>query len=97
MSAVSQDEAGIAADVQSQILVGASNLAATEVHSGASPEIQQQIYGFIDRSFISGFRFVMILSTGLALLSVLVSWRMIGEQEFKTRSTMLSENPPRRS
>jgi len=41
MSAVSQDEAGIAADVQSQILVGASNLTATKVPSGASPEIQQ--------------------------------------------------------
>lgn len=77
--------AGIATEIQSQVLEQASNLAATEAPSEVSPKIQQQISRFIDLSFIAGFRFVMYLSAGLALLSALVSWWMIEEEEIKEK------------
>lgn len=75
--------ANIIPDVQSQVLVQSSNLAATEVPSGVSSEVQQQISQFVDLSFIYSFRFIMYLSAVLALLSAGISWWMIEEDEIE--------------
>jgi hypothetical protein len=38
----------------------------------------------IDESFLSGFRWVMMISAGLALLSAFSAWSMIEGRPFKS-------------
>ncbi|MDB6066833.1 MAG: drug resistance transporter, EmrB/QacA subfamily [Pedosphaera sp.] len=56
-------------------------LAAAEIPRGLDQEMQVALKRAIDDSFVTGFRQVMVVSAGLALLSSLVAWRLIRGKE----------------
>lgn len=74
-------ENSISANIQTDILAESENLAATRIPVDLEANTRQQLKESINVAFISGFRFVMYISAGLALLSALVSWKMIEEEE----------------
>ncbi len=65
--------ANINGEIQAIVMAKASNMAGIEVAS-------EQINEFIDRSFLSSFRFLMYLSAGFSLVCSAVSWMMIEEK-----------------
>ncbi|MBV8886726.1 MAG: MFS transporter [Chroococcidiopsidaceae cyanobacterium CP_BM_RX_35] len=57
-----------------------NKLAGTEVPPGLSPEINAVIHRVIAEAFVDGFRLVMLVAVGLALLSAFVALVMIREK-----------------
>jgi len=62
-----------------QAITGQSiKLAGIEIPPGVSPKVHAAIQQTIDEAYISGFRTVMLICAGLALVSAVISWVMIG-------------------
>jgi hypothetical protein len=59
-------------------------LAAIEIPKEIDPAVRSKIQQSINESFISGFRLVMIIASGLALLSAAAAWLII-ERKHKRR------------
>lgn len=75
------NEVDITGDVQSKILAQKSNLAATEIPTDLTKQIQSKLNELVDLSFITSFRVIMYLSATLALVSAAISWGMIDEED----------------
>jgi hypothetical protein len=60
-------------------------LAALEVPSGIDSDTAAAIRVSIDRAFIFGFRFIMLICAGLCLASAAVAWRMIARPNLNYR------------
>jgi hypothetical protein len=52
-------------------------LGALTLPAGLDPPMAGAIGAAIDRAFVFGFRFVMMICAGLSLVSALVAWKMI--------------------
>ena len=59
------------------VLEQRNRLTQIEPPKGLNPDQRQELKRTIDESFLSGFRWVMVISSGLALLSALSAWIMI--------------------
>lgn len=59
-----------------------TKLAAAQAPATLEPATQQALKGAINESFVSGFRLVMLIAVGLALLSAASAWLLIeGKQQ----------------
>ena len=65
------------ASVKHSVLEQRSRLTQIEPPKGLNTDQQQMLKRSIDESFLSGFRWVMVISTGLALFSAVSAWAMI--------------------
>jgi hypothetical protein len=54
-----------------------TKLAGLEVPPGLDAQTSSAVRAAIKQAFISSFRLVMLICAGLALISALISWRMI--------------------
>jgi hypothetical protein len=59
------------------VLEQRNRLTQIEAPKGLNSDQQQVLKRSIDESFLSGFRWVMVISAGLALLSAISAWTMI--------------------
>jgi EmrB/QacA subfamily drug resistance transporter len=73
----------IAEETQQQLSQERSKLAAAEIPGGISQEKQQALQQAIDQSFIAGFRLVMFIAAGLALVSAALAAVLIDDEEVK--------------
>jgi hypothetical protein len=60
-------------------------LAALEVSAGIDSDTAAAIGAFIERAFIFGFRFLILICAGLPLASAAVAWRMIATPNLNNR------------
>ena len=58
---------------------------ALEVPAGIDSDIAAAIGAFIQRAFIFGLRFLMLICAGLSLASAAVAWRMIARPNLNNR------------
>jgi len=65
------------ASMKHSVLEQRSRLTQIEPPTGLNADQQQALKRSIDESFLSGFRWVMFISAGLALFSALSAWAMI--------------------
>jgi hypothetical protein len=66
------------AGVQQAIAGQYIKLAGIEIPRGVSATVQASIQQAIDGAYITGFRTLMLICAGLALVSAVISWVMIG-------------------
>ena len=66
-----------AAEVRTSLSEQRVRLAGISVPENLNQEMRQTVQTAISDSFISGFRVVMLIATGLALASALSSWVLI--------------------
>jgi MFS family permease len=71
------DVVKLAEPVKHSILEQRSRLTQIEPPRDLNTDQQQELKRSIDESFLSGFRWVMVISAGLALFSALSAWAMI--------------------
>ena len=71
------DTAKLAAPAKNAVLEQRNRLTQIEPPKELSSDQQQVLKSSIDESFLSGFRWVMVISAGLALLSAVSAWSMI--------------------
>jgi EmrB/QacA subfamily drug resistance transporter len=70
----------IAPEVREQIENQSVKLAAIEINQDIDIGVRTEIRESIDESFVAAFRLVMLVASGLALLSALVAWLTIERQ-----------------
>ncbi len=71
------DAVKLAAPVKNAVLEQRNRLTQIEPPKELSSDQQQVLKRSIDESFLAGFRWVMVISAGLALLSAISAWSMI--------------------
>ena len=71
------NEANFAPDMKQAIMAQRSRLTQIEAPQVLTSDQRQILKRAIDESFLAGFRWVMLVSAGLALLSALSAWAMI--------------------
>ena len=69
--------ARFAPEAKQAVLNQRSRLTQIEAPSGLDSDQRELLKLSIDESFVSGFRWVMLVSTGLATLSAVSAWAMI--------------------
>ncbi|HLK08316.1 MAG TPA: MFS transporter, partial [Candidatus Angelobacter sp.] len=83
----SLDAANYSSTVKHAVLEQRNRLTQIEPPKELTADQRAALKHSIDESFLAGFRWVMIVSAGLALLSALSAWAMIqGKTESKTES-----------
>ena len=68
------------------MLAQRQKLAGITIPQGLSEPAALALQGAIGESFVAGFRWVMLLCTGLALLSALSVWWLIGGRPWPDRT-----------
>ncbi len=77
------DAVKLAAPVKNAVLEQRNRLTQIEPPKELSSDQQQVLKRSIDESFLAGFRWVMLISAGLALLSAVSAWSMIAGKPSK--------------
>ena len=72
-------------------------LAALAVPAGIDSNIAAAIRVSIERAFVFGFRFVMLICAGLSITSALFAWRMIASPSPLGKQLRTSETPRERN
>ncbi|MDB5816931.1 MAG: putative drug resistance transporter, MFS-type [Rhizobacter sp.] len=62
-----------------------ASLAAAGVPQGVDPTTADALHQAVQLSFVAGFRWIMLISAGLAVVSALAAWRMIDGKAFEKR------------
>jgi len=78
------DASKLPATAKHAVLEQRNRLTQIEPPQGIGADQQQMLKRSIDESFLSGFRWVMMISAGLALLSAFSAWSMIEGRPFKS-------------
>jgi predicted MFS family arabinose efflux permease len=78
-------EAGAPDGVSAILEAQRSKLAGIELPSGLDPRVASALGRIVKLSYVSGFRWVMLFSAGLALLSALVAWLLIQGRPFSAQ------------
>jgi EmrB/QacA subfamily drug resistance transporter len=71
------DASKLSSPIKHSVLEQRNRLTQIEPPKGLATDQEQALKHSIDESFLSGFRWVMMISAGLALLSALSAWSMI--------------------
>jgi EmrB/QacA subfamily drug resistance transporter len=71
------NNANFAPDMKQAVMAQRSRLTQIEAPQALTSDQQQTLKRAIDESFLAGFRWVMLVSAGLAILSALSAWAMI--------------------
>ena len=78
--------ANIPEPMKQAVLEQRNRLTQIEPPKRLDPDQQQELKRTIDESFLSGFRWVMVISAGLALLSAFSAWIMIEGKPRKSKN-----------
>ena len=81
------DASKLPAPVKQTVLEQRNRLTQIQPPKGLDTHQEQVLKRSIDESFLSGFRWVMCISAGLAILSAVSAWSMIGGNPPKPRRT----------
>ena len=73
-------------DIRGAMEAAKEDLGAAQAPEGLDARTQARIEGAIEKSFVAGFRFVMVLSAGLAFASALVAALLVGEKRVPAAS-----------
>jgi hypothetical protein len=85
------DAANLSLPVKQAVLAQRNRLTQIEAPSGLNADQRLALKRSIDESFIAGFRWVMVVSAGLALMSALSAWGMIdGKPRQKSKGPIAS-------
>jgi MFS family permease len=71
------DTSKLPAPAKHSVLAQRNRLTQIEPPKGLDTDQEQALKRWVDESFLSGFRWVMVISAGLATLSAFSAWRMI--------------------
>ena len=71
----------ISNDVRQSIDAQRVRLADVKLPPSVNAETREQVEGTVADSFISGFRLIVLISAGLAILGGLSSWLLIGRDK----------------
>jgi EmrB/QacA subfamily drug resistance transporter len=74
----------LTSQVRSEMEAAKANLGAAEAPEGVDAGTVAQIERAIDESFVAGFRAVMLVSAGLALVSALVAALLVGDRRVRS-------------
>jgi EmrB/QacA subfamily drug resistance transporter len=74
-------EGQVTPGVMHELIAQRDRLAATRVPAQATPAEQRVARAGVDAAFVHGFRWVMLLSAGLALASSYSAWQLIGRRD----------------
>ncbi len=74
------DSAKVAADVRAEIRGQETKLAAIDIPKHLDAAQRATVTKAIDESFVFGFRLVMVLGAGLAVVSAAGAWLMLGKR-----------------
>jgi hypothetical protein len=78
---------GLSDPLKQTVLEQRNRLTQIEAPKGLNSDQRQALKRSIDESFLAGFRWVMAISAGLALLSAISAWGMIeGKQPRSTKN-----------
>jgi EmrB/QacA subfamily drug resistance transporter len=88
--------AGFDQNLKQAVMAQRSRLTQIEVPRALNRDQQQTLKRFIDESFIAGFRWVMLVSAGLAILSALSAWAMIEGKAANPKSSTPNLQPARK-
>ena len=72
---------GLAPELRQTIGDQKSKLAAIELPESVDVALRARIHQSVDESFVTGFRFVTLISSGLALLTAGIAWLLIGRDK----------------
>jgi len=72
------DASNLPAPIKHAVLEQRSRLTQIDPPKGLDTDQEQALKRWIDEAFLSGFRWVMCISAGLAILSAFSAWSMIG-------------------
>lgn len=70
-------QAQVPAEVGAALAAQRDRLAGAEIPPGLDAALAAQLKDAVRRSYVSGFRWIMLLAAALALLSALAAWRLI--------------------
>lgn len=70
-------QAGVTPEVTRQVEAQRNKLAGAEIPAGPDADTTATLEHAVQAAFVAGFRWVMLLAAGLALLSALAAWRWI--------------------
>jgi hypothetical protein len=82
------DASKLSAPVKHAVLEQRNRLTQIEPPKGLDTDQEQALKTWIDESFLAGFRWVMLISAGLALLSAVSAWSMIGDNPSRPARNM---------
>lgn len=75
--------AGVTGEELQELKAGETRLAALEAPAGVSAEVAKAIDTNVGRAFVFGFRWVMVLCAGLAMLSAGLAWRFLSAERVR--------------
>lgn len=73
--------------VQQEIIAQGHKLAAIQIPAGVSNEVHTQLKRIIDETFVTSFRLVTLICSGLALLGACCSWLMVDSNRSRRNAT----------
>jgi EmrB/QacA subfamily drug resistance transporter len=90
------NEANFAPEMKQAVMVQRSRLTQIEAPHALTSDQRQSLKRAIDESFLAGFRWVMLVSAGLAILSALSAWAMIEGKAANPKASTPNLQPARK-
>jgi EmrB/QacA subfamily drug resistance transporter len=90
------NEANFAPDMKQAVMAQRSRLTQIEAPQALTSNQQQTLKRAIDESFLAGFRWVMLVSAGLAISSALSAWAMIEGKAVNPKAGTPNPQPARK-
>jgi hypothetical protein len=84
-------EARVPKDAVAFLETQRTQLAAADVPPNADRDLAATLRSAVQRSYVSGFRWIMALSAALALLSAVAAWALIGGGPASRRSAKAAD------
>jgi EmrB/QacA subfamily drug resistance transporter len=69
---------GVPPEIRRFLAAEQGRLAAARIPSSLPPKLRDQLQSAIAAAFVDSFRLIMLLAAGLAVVSSLIAWRLIG-------------------
>jgi hypothetical protein len=90
------NEANFARQMKQAVMVQRSRLTQIEAPHALTSDQRQSLKRAINESFLAGFRWVMLVSAGLAILSALSAWAMIEGKAANPKASTPNLQPARK-
>jgi hypothetical protein len=90
------NEANFAPEMKQAVMAQRSRLTQIEAPRALTSDQQQTLKHAINESFLAGFRWVMLVSAGLAILSALSAWAMIEGKAANPKASTPNLQPARK-
>jgi EmrB/QacA subfamily drug resistance transporter len=81
--ATAAGSAALPEEARRSLIAGSGRLAVVNLAAGTPPDVAAAAKAVVDAAFVSGFRTVMLISAGFALLSAFFAWLLIENKPVK--------------